>query len=163
MGRFKRKSKKGKIHDVKQDIKEYVSVRKQPKKPNMKDSIWLSGQLLSLVREFFLILKKNKKYGDVPYVDCVAVHNEEAEELVVFAVNKNLEEDITLTMGLRQFADYEVVEHAVLHDENLYAVNTEENPGRIVPVSGEGSTICDGALNVVLPHKSWNMILLGKK
>ena len=106
---------------------------------------------------------KNKKYGDVPYVDCVAVHNEAENELVMFAVNKNLEETIELTMDLRQFADFEVVEHVVLHNEDLYAVNTEENPNRIVPAASGDSAICDGKLHTRLQHKSWNMIRLGKK
>ena len=106
---------------------------------------------------------KNKKYGDVPYVDCVAVHHEEAEELVLFAVNKNLEEDIQLNMDLRQFAEYEIIEHVVLQDEDLYAVNTEENPGRIKPTACHAGAVCGGKLTATLQHKSWNMIRLGKK
>ena len=106
---------------------------------------------------------KNKKYGDVPFVDCVAVHNEEAEELVIFAVNKNLEEEIQLNMDLRQFADYQILEHVQLHDEELYAVNTEENPERIAPTNSNASAIEDGKLTATLQHKSWNMIRLGKK
>lgn len=106
---------------------------------------------------------KNKKYGDVPYVDCVTVHNEEENELVIFAVNKDLEEEISLTMGLRQFADYDIIQHIVLHDEDLYAVNTEQEPDRIVPSERKDSTVCDGVLSAVLPHKSWNMLRLGKK
>jgi alpha-N-arabinofuranosidase len=106
---------------------------------------------------------KNKKYGDVPYVDCVAVHHEEAEELVLFAVNKNLEEDIQLNMDLRQFAEYEIIEHVVLQDEDLYAVNTEENPDRIKPTACHASAVCGGKLTATLQHKSWNMIRLGKK
>ena len=106
---------------------------------------------------------KNKKYGNVPFVDCVAVHNEEAEELVIFAVNKNLEEEIQLHMDLRQFADYQILEHVQLHDEELYAVNTEENPNRIAPTNSDASVIADGKLTATLQHKSWNMIRLGKK
>ena len=106
---------------------------------------------------------KNKKYGDVPYVDCVAVHHEEAEELVLFAVNKNLEENIQLNMDLRQFAEYEIIEHVVLQDEDLYAVNTEENPDRIKPTACHAGAVCGGKLTATLQHKSWNMIRLGKK
>jgi alpha-N-arabinofuranosidase len=106
---------------------------------------------------------KNKKYGDVPYVDCVAVHHGEAEELVLFAVNKNLEEDIQLNMDLRQFAEYEMIEHVVLQDEDLYAVNTEENPDRIKPTACHAGAVCGGKLTATLQHKSWNMIRLGKK
>ena len=104
----------------------------------------------------------NEKFGDVPYVDCVAVYNEERDELVVFAVNKSLDEDIELEMPLRQFAGYRVAEHAVMQDEDLYAVNTEENPERIKPIAGEGSKVEDGKLTTVLGHKSWNMIRLSR-
>ena len=105
----------------------------------------------------------NKKYDAVPYVDSVAVYNAEQEELVLFAVNKSLEEDISLSMDLRQFAGFEIIEHVVLHDEDLYAVNTEQEPSRIVPTAGNGATVRDGVLSAALPHKSWNMLRLGKK
>ena len=104
----------------------------------------------------------NKKYGEVPFVDSVCIYNDEADELVVFAVNKSLSEDISLTMDLRQFAGYRVIEHQILHDEDLYAVNTEEEPDRIVPAAAEGAAVEGGTLTAPLKHKSWNMIRLGK-
>lgn len=106
---------------------------------------------------------ENKKYGSVPYVDCVAVYHEGEEELVVFAVNKSLEEEITLSMDLRQFADFAVLEHVVLHDDDLYAVNTEQEPDRIVPARSDRSAVCDGTLSAVLREKSWNMLRLKRK
>jgi alpha-N-arabinofuranosidase len=77
----------------------------------------------------------NVKYGQVPYVDCVTVYNEDADELVIFAVNKSLTEDVELNMDLRQFAGMQVIEHIMLHDEDLYAVNTEAQPDRVKPVA----------------------------
>lgn len=106
---------------------------------------------------------ETKKYGQVNCVDSVAVYNDEADELVIFAVNKDLTEDIGLTMELRQFAGYELLEHVILADEDLYAVNTEEDPNRIAPALCGGSTVGNGTLNAVLKHKSWNMIRLGRK
>ena len=103
---------------------------------------------------------QNKKYGNVPYVDCVTVYNDEADELVIFAVNKDLQEDTELTMDLRQFCGYRIREHVILHDEDLYAVNTEEAPDRIRPVSCGNSHVANGQLNALLKHKSWNMIRL---
>ena len=105
---------------------------------------------------------ENKRHGTVPYVDSVCIHNEEAEELVLFAVNKNLEEDISVIMDLRQFADYKIVEHIVLHDEDLHAVNTEAEPNRIVPSESRESSVENGTLTANLKHKSWNMIRLHK-
>ncbi len=103
------------------------------------------------------------KYGEVPCVDCVAVYNSEADELVVFAVNRDLAEDIPLTMELRQFAGFDVLEHIQMHDEDLHAVNTEAEPDRIVPAPCADSRIENGTLLASLKHKSWNTIRLGKK
>lgn len=106
---------------------------------------------------------QNKKYGTVPFVDAVAVYNGEQEEVVVFAVNKSLNEDIQLTMPLRQFADFRVAEHIRLHHEDLYAVNTEAAPDVVNPAACSGSSVTDGVLTAQLSAKSWNMIRLSRK
>ena len=103
----------------------------------------------------------DSKYGEAPYLDCVIVNNEEKGELVVFAVNKDLTEDMEVTCDLRQFADYTVKEHLVLHDEDLKAVNTEGNPDRIRPEANGNARLEEGRLTAVLKHKSWNVIRLG--
>ena len=104
----------------------------------------------------------NGKYGEVPFVDSVAVYNDSAGELVLFAVNKDLEEDMELTMDLRQFSGYQILEHRILHDEDLYAVNTQQDPDRIRPKASTNSRVTEGTLHAVLKHKSWNMIRLGE-
>lgn len=104
----------------------------------------------------------DSSYGDAPYLDCVIVENKEKEELTLFAVNKDLEEDMEITCDLRQFADYRIKEHIVLHDEDLYAVNTEEQPDRIKPEANGASALDGGKLTAVLKHKSWNVIRMGK-
>ena len=104
----------------------------------------------------------NEKFGEVPYVDSVCVYNDEAEELVVFAVNKSLNEDLALTMDLRQFGAYRVISHTELQDEDLYAVNTEAAPDRVVPAESGDASAKDGTLRATLKHKSWNMIRLGR-
>ena len=37
-----------------------------------------------------------RPYGDAPYLDAILVWNEEKEELTLFAVNKDLEEDMEI-------------------------------------------------------------------
>ena len=103
-----------------------------------------------------------KKYGAVPCLDCVVVNNEEKEEVTIFAVNKDMEEDMEVTMDLRQFADYKIVEHIIMHDEDLKAENTEANPYRIKPESTGKSQIDNGILTALMQHKSWNVIRLAK-
>ncbi|MDO5155770.1 MAG: alpha-N-arabinofuranosidase [Eubacteriales bacterium] len=103
-----------------------------------------------------------EKFGEVPCVDCVVVDNDKENELVVFAVNKDMEEDITFSMDLRQFASYEIKEHIVMHHDDLKAVNTEANPDEVKPAQGTGAAIDGTSLNVVLPSLSWNVIRLAK-
>ncbi len=104
----------------------------------------------------------DSKYGDAPYLDSVVVMNEEKEEVVVFAVNKDLEEDMEMTCDLRQFADYKVKEHLVLHHNDLKAVNTEEAPNTVKPQNNGISKVEGGILTAELQSKSWNVIRLGK-
>ena len=127
---------------------------------------WLTckyGQGIALQTQVHCPTYANKKYGNVPIVDSVAVYNEEAEELVVFAVNKDLQEAVTLEMQLRQFSDYQLVEHVVLHHEDLYAVNTEAAPATVAPSLCTTSRIENGNLHAVLQEKSWNMLRMKRK
>lgn len=126
--------------------------------PYMHASTFGSGTVLNTLVKSPVY---DSRYGEAPYLDCVIVNNEEKGELVVFAVNKDLTEDMEVTCDLRQFADYTIKEHLVLHDEDLKAVNTEENPNRITPEANGNSRLEEGRLTAVLKHKSWNVIRLG--
>ncbi len=97
-------------------------------------------------------------YGDAPYLDCVMINQEEQNELVLLAVNKDLKEDMEITCDLRQFASCQVKEHIILQDEDLQAVNSEEMPDRILPTAGTDAKIENGVLTARLQHQSWNVI-----
>ena len=55
-----------------------------------------------------------------------------------------------------------MLEHIVLHHDDVKAINTEENPNNVAPQEGKGGTLDGGRLEVVLPSLSWNVIRLGK-
>ena len=103
---------------------------------------------------------ESKKYGEAAYLDSVVVYNEAIDELVLFAVNKNLSDDLEVSMELRQFADYKLPQHITMHHDDVKAVNTEEIPDNVVPVVGGTSEIHDGVLKAVFENKSWNVIRL---
>ena len=44
--------------------------------------------------------------------------------------------------------------------DDLYAVNTEEDPGRVVPQCRTGSAVHNGHLEAVLEKASWNLFRL---
>ena len=49
-----------------------------------------------------------------------------------------------------------------MHDHDLKAVNTEENPNRIKPERNGKSEVSDGILTAEMKSKSWNVIRLGR-
>ena len=102
------------------------------------------------------------KYGFAPYIDSVVIKDEEAETLTIFAVNKNLQDDFEVSLDLRQFEGYKVLEHQVVTHKDLEAVNTEKKPDNVTSVSVNNSKIAKGTLTSILPAKSWNMIRLSK-
>ncbi len=106
---------------------------------------------------------ESRYHGEVSCLDSVVLWDEEAEVLTIFAVNKDLEEDMEVSCDLRQFAEYEMVEQIVLTHEDMKAVNTEEKPWNVVPVTGNGAKVEGGRLSVVLGRHSWNMIRVSKR
>lgn len=94
-------------------------------------------------------------------VVCVAVHNEEKEEVTIFAVNRNLEEDLPLEMDIRSFPGYHIMEKIELVADDLQAVNSLTNEC-VKPHVADDIKGDDGKVETVLKKASWNVIRLGK-
>ncbi|MGG1311718.1 alpha-N-arabinofuranosidase [Cohnella laeviribosi] len=100
-----------------------------------------------------------RKYTDVPHVEAVAVHNGEAGELTVFAVNRHLSDALGLDIDLRSFENASLIEHIELTSDDLKAVNTADNPDRVKPVSGTARVAKEDAVfTAQLPKASWNVL-----
>ena len=102
------------------------------------------------------------KFDCVPYLDAVITEDEENESLTVFAVNKDLEEDMEVSCDLRQYEGYQVARHIVLTNDDMKAVNTEAAPNTVAPHENGVSKMEDGCLQAVLGKHSWNVIVLKK-
>ena len=89
------------------------------------------------------------------------VNNEEKEEVTIFAVNRNLKEDVVLNTDVRSFEGYRVAEHIVLESDDLKVVNAfgQEN---VKPKTTEQTTMDNGELTSMLHKASWNVIRLVK-
>ncbi|MBR3692256.1 MAG: alpha-N-arabinofuranosidase [Clostridia bacterium] len=62
----------------------------------------------------------------VPYLESSVIYNEAAGEVVIFAANRSLEEDMELSVTLEGFAGAKLVGHTELYCDDLKAVNTED-------------------------------------
>lgn len=93
----------------------------------------------------------------VPYIESSVIVNEEKQEIVVFAVNRSLTEDMQLSLELGGFDTACLTEHIELYCEDLKLTNTKDLQN-IKPVSRE---ICDKngtGKELTLKKHSWNMM-----
>ena len=96
-----------------------------------------------------------KDYTDVPVIDSVAVETENG--VTLFAVNRS-EEEVILDFEPQGYICDSQPEHISLWDEDKYAVNTFENPGRVTPKI-QNDIICkDSIITARLNPLSWNVI-----
>ena len=103
-----------------------------------------------------------KDFEKVPLVDAAAVTGDDGS-VTIFALNRDMQEDIMLNCDLRAFPGLKIGEHIVLHHDDVKAVNTEENPDNVAPKKVRGGKIDGGKLNMKLPALSWNVIRLEKE
>lgn len=96
-------------------------------------------------------------YADVPYIETSVIHNAEKREINMFAVNRSLEEDISIDVIFENFGECVPVDHIQLYSDDLKAVNSvgceNVSPSK-VDVTGERNT----QHKVTLKKHSWNML-----
>lgn len=96
-------------------------------------------------------------YENVPYIDAAATMDE-AGDVTIFCVNRHMNEDFGLDCDLRAFGKLKLKFHILLHHDDVKAVNTQENPENVAPVSGPGGIETDFGMTVKVPALSWNVI-----
>lgn len=101
-------------------------------------------------------------YEGVPILDTMATLDDNGS-LTIFCVNRDLSEDCLLSLDLRSFGNLAMTEHIVLHNDNVKAVNTEENPENVTPFTLPTSDITEGKGQIRLPALSWNVLRFTKK
>lgn len=103
----------------------------------------------------------SKRFKGVPYLEVIAVDNEDGY-VTVFAVNRHLEEEMELAIDLKGYGELRLDSHTVLAHHDCKASNTMDNPDNVVPSSdGKTSVEPDGIRSILAPL-SWNVIRFKK-
>lgn len=104
-----------------------------------------------------------RDFSDVPYLDAQAVLQKNGD-IALFAINRSLEEKLSMEMELRGFQEFTVDKHIVLTAGDPKTTNTENNPKEVVPADNGNATISgSGIVKAELEPMSWNVIYLKKK
>lgn len=94
---------------------------------------------------------------DIPYIDCAVVVSENAKEMALFIVNKNLEEDIVCTINMSGAEYSGLLEWVSLHGQTVEEINTADH-SPIQPILIDGAIIQEDSCTLTLPKASWNML-----
>lgn len=101
------------------------------------------------------------QHENVTDIESVAVYNEEKEELTIFAVNRNIDEDIQVMADVRGLEGYQLKEHIVLENSDMKLCNGAGQE-LVFPKTVEQSSLEGGMMTSMLHKASWNVIRLGK-
>lgn len=116
--------------------------------PYMYASLYGNGVSLNTTCE--VNSYKSSEGWDIPYLYTSSIYNSENDEIVVFAVNRSLDEKIELDIKLE---GYELCSHIELYSSELDASNEMGNE-RIKP---EERKVSRG--EIALKEHSWNMLV----
>lgn len=102
-----------------------------------------------------------KEFTDVPYLESIATYDEENEEMVIFCVNKSLDENALLSVNMLDFEGYKPVEFISMDGYNKKDENSLEEI-KVKPHENELPVIDDSVMKVDMKPLSWNVIRLKK-
>jgi len=150
-------------------------IRTSPQGPAWRQTIFhpfaltsrhASGQVLRAAIDSPTV--PNARFGESSALDGVCTWDEDSGELTVFAVNRSTTEELELSVPLTSFTaradeeplQVELVDAVLLHEEDPYAVNTAEDPDRVLPGPLEGVRLTAHEARASLPPISWAMLRL---
>ena len=96
---------------------------------------------------------------DVPYLKVAAVAGE-GGSLSLFLLNRDLEQEMEVSVEARNFGRFVVSQAIELRHDDLQATNTRDAPERVRPAPLQHGTIDAGRLRARLKPASWNVIHL---
>ena len=96
----------------------------------------------------------------VPYLKLAAVEDPASDAITLFALNRDLETPLAVDVSLVGFAPRVLGPAWQLHDDDLAAANTREQPERVVPTPLRAQWLSGDRLRATLAPASWNVIRL---
>jgi alpha-N-arabinofuranosidase len=155
------------------------AIRTEPGGPAWRQSIYHPfAQAAALARGVVLrgdltsAMVTTRRYGEVPAVDAVATWSpagsgtDDDEEdgsggdgwLTVFAVNRHPEVAQRLDVELGGLVEVRLDRATVIADPDWRAVNTRDDPDRVVPRPHPGVVVDERGMHATLPPVSWNVL-----
>jgi alpha-N-arabinofuranosidase len=105
---------------------------------------------------------QSHSYENVQVIEAAAVYHEEKEEVDIFIINRAIEDDIEVTLDVRGFENYKLIDHMEMYTDDIIKGNSFEHPEVIIPMINTMTKIEDGKVIAMTKKLSWNVIRLSK-
>lgn len=115
------------------------------------------GQGRTLKAEIESDSYKSKEGWSIPYLHTSVIENKEKGEVVVFAVNRSLTDDMDVAVDFDGFDGYSLTSHIELYSDNLKIENTKDGE-EVAPVNRP----IENGESLKLKKHSWNMLVYKK-
>jgi alpha-N-arabinofuranosidase len=100
----------------------------------------------------------NAKVGDnIPFLDIAGVDNEDGV-ITFFAINRNGKENLDIDISLEGFKNPKIIGHTTIHNDDIEAVNTVNDPEKVIPVKGTGAKIESGKVYASFEPYSYHIL-----
>ena len=96
---------------------------------------------------------------NVKYLEAAAASCD--DELTVFVINRDWNDDADFTLDVSGFKGYEFVDHTEMYSDDLNAYSQVNDP-QVYPKKAVGAEVKDGILTVTLKKLSWNVFRFKK-
>jgi alpha-N-arabinofuranosidase len=96
---------------------------------------------------------------ETPYLKVSAVAHADGG-LALFLLNRDLEQDMEVSVDARSFGKLKVAEADELHHADLKAINTKDQPLNVKPTPLAGVTVDGGKIQMKLKPASWTVVRL---
>ncbi len=97
---------------------------------------------------------------NAPYLKTAVVANENGG-LTMFAVNRSLDQPLSVTLEARGFGSLAVKSAKTMHHKDIKAVNDKDNPNRVKPGTLKDVKAAGKKASIVLPPASWTVVNFG--
>ncbi len=97
------------------------------------------------------------EFDDVPFIDAAAVLGDDGS-LNIFVLNRSIDHPIDFCCDLRAFLNNRLLEHIVLHHDDVKAANTEKAPFEVIPMISQKHEMDNGKFFIKVSPLSWNVL-----
>ena len=103
-----------------------------------------------------------KASSEMPYLHACVTEDEASGQIVIFALNRHLRDEMALEVVLRGFGeDRRIIDAQEVTHPNMKAVNTKDEPDTVAPRPIKNVSIGGRTLRAQLAPGSWNVIVTG--